>query len=63
MGGGEGDLGADARPGAGSAEGVVREPVWELSLDSAGLAVRFKCSSSEIHARWQLRKPSLAMKL
>jgi lysophospholipase L1-like esterase len=43
------------------AEGSVPENVWKLSLDSAGLVVRFSTDSPEIHARWTLRKASLAM--
>jgi len=43
------------------AEGVVREPVWNLSQDSAGMVVSFLCTSPEIHARWTLRKENLAM--
>lgn len=43
------------------AEGVVRPPVWGLSRDSAGIAVRFVTDSTEIHARWTLNKDSLAM--
>src|SRR4051812_11643251 len=34
------------------AEGVVREPVWNLSRQSAGLAVRFVTAADTIHARW-----------
>jgi len=37
------------------AEGVVRQPVWDLSHDSAGLCVRFVTDATEIHARWALR--------
>lgn len=44
-----------------AAEGLVPENVWNLSLDSAGLLVRFTSDSPEIHARWTLRKTSLAM--
>lgn len=43
------------------AEGVVPEPVWNLSRDSAGLCVRFKSDARAIHARWTLRKENLAM--
>ncbi|MBN1475430.1 SGNH/GDSL hydrolase family protein [Candidatus Sumerlaeota bacterium] len=43
------------------AEGVVREPVWELAHHSAGLAVRFVTDSPSIHARWTLRNENLAM--
>lgn len=44
-----------------SAKGVVRAPVWSLSQDSAGMAVRFISDSPEISARWILRKTELAM--
>jgi lysophospholipase L1-like esterase len=44
-----------------SAQGVVRSAVWNLSQDSAGIAVRFVCNSPEIAARWVLRKSELAM--
>lgn len=43
------------------AEGVVRERVWSLSRDSAGLCLRFASDAPEIHARWSLTKESLAM--
>ncbi|MBN2316351.1 MAG: SGNH/GDSL hydrolase family protein [Sedimentisphaerales bacterium] len=43
------------------AEGVVRGPVWNLSLDSAGMCVRFVTDANEIQARWELRSESLAM--
>jgi hypothetical protein len=43
------------------AEGVVRAPVWELSLHSAGICVCFRTDAKNIHARWSLRNPSLAM--
>ena len=43
------------------AEGVVREPVWNLSKDSAGICVRFVTDATEISARWTLRKEKLAM--
>lgn len=44
-----------------SAEGVVREPVWDLSQDSAGLRYRFITDADSIHARWKLHKSRLAM--
>jgi lysophospholipase L1-like esterase len=44
-----------------TAKGVVRAPVWNLSQDSAGMAVRFISDSPEISARWVLRKSELAM--
>ncbi len=43
------------------ADGVVREPVWNLSKDSAGICVRFVTDATEISARWTLRKEKLAM--
>ncbi|MGZ5545699.1 MAG: SGNH/GDSL hydrolase family protein, partial [Limisphaerales bacterium] len=44
-----------------TAKGVVRGPVWSLSQDSAGMAVRFVTDSTEISARWTLRRSELAM--
>jgi hypothetical protein len=43
------------------AEALVREPVWNLSHDSAGMCVRFVTDANEIHARWELRSKNLAM--
>lgn len=43
------------------AKGVVRDPVWNLSRDSAGMAVRFVTDATTIHARWTLRSERLAM--
>lgn len=43
------------------AEGVVRPPVWGLSRQSAGLAVRFVTASPAIHARWTLTGKNLAL--
>ncbi len=43
------------------AEGVVRAPVWGLSRDSAGMAIRFMTDSPTIGARWLLRDESLSM--
>ncbi len=43
------------------AEKTVRKPVWNLSRDSAGLAVRFRTDASEIRVRWTLTKATLAM--
>ncbi|MCH2160357.1 MAG: SGNH/GDSL hydrolase family protein [Phycisphaerales bacterium] len=43
------------------AEGLVRNPVWNLSRDSAGIVVRFQTDAPEIHARWTLTDPKLAM--
>ena len=36
------------------AEGVVRQPVWDLSRNSAGMCVRFVTDATTIHARWAL---------
>lgn len=44
-----------------SAEGVVRDPVWRLSRDSAGMAARFVTDAKEIHARWTLIDDGLDM--
>jgi lysophospholipase L1-like esterase len=44
-----------------SAEGLVREPVWKLSQDSAGLSVRFVSNATKISARWTLRRTNLAL--
>jgi hypothetical protein len=43
------------------AQGVVRDAVWSLSRDSAGMAVRFETDATAIHARWTLTKPRLEM--
>ncbi len=43
------------------AEGVVRDPVWSLSRDSAGLAVRFVTDARTISGRWTLTSPGLDM--
>ena len=43
------------------AEGQVREAVWGLSRDSAGMCVRFVTDATTIHARWTLTKENLAM--
>lgn len=43
------------------AEGKVRDAVWNLSRQSAGLCVRFKTDASKIEARWELTSASLAM--
>jgi hypothetical protein len=43
------------------AEGVVREPVWNLSRHSAGLAVRFVTDATALKARWTLTSDSLDM--
>ena len=43
------------------ADGVVRDPVWNLSRRSAGMAVRFVTDAPALHARWTLTSDSLAM--
>ena len=43
------------------AEGTVRDAVWSLSRDSAGMCVRFTTDATAIHARWRLTKANLAM--
>ena len=43
------------------AEGKVREAVWGLSRDSAGMCVRFVTEATTIHARWTLTKAKLEM--
>src|SRR5436190_6750273 len=43
------------------AEGVVRDPVWNLSHNSAGLCVRFVTDATAIEARWTLTSSNLAM--
>jgi hypothetical protein len=45
----------------GKAEGVVREPVWNLSRQSAGLCARFVTDATVLSARWTLTSASLAM--
>jgi lysophospholipase L1-like esterase len=41
------------------AEGVVRQPVWNLSRDSAGICMRFVTDATNINARWALTDPWL----
>jgi hypothetical protein len=43
------------------ARGVVPDPVWGLSTNSAGIAVRFVTDATAISARWTLRSSGLAM--
>lgn len=43
------------------ANGVVTDPVWNLSHHSAGMAVRFVTDATAIRARWTLRNDNLAM--
>ena len=44
-----------------SAEKLVRQDVWNLGHDSAGMCVRFVTDATTISARWTLRRESLAM--
>lgn len=43
------------------AEGVVRDPVWQLSRHSAGLCARFVTDATSVKARWTLISENLAM--
>jgi len=43
------------------AKGVVRDPVWSLSHDSAGMCVRFSTDAPTISGRWSLTSPGLSM--
>lgn len=43
------------------AEGVVRDPVWNLSRHSAGIAVRFVTDSPSVSVRWRLTRDVLEM--
>ena len=43
------------------AEGVVRDPVWELSHNSAGMSCRFTTDAPEIQVRYTLLSPELDM--
>ena len=45
----------------GKAEGVVREPVWDLSRHSAGMCARFVTDAPDIHVRYALLNERLAM--
>ena len=45
-----------------SARGVVRDPVWDLSRHSAGIAVRFRTQAGPISVRWTLLSDSLEMR-
>ena len=44
-----------------AAEGVVRKEVWDLSRDSAGIAVRFASDAPAIHVRYRVTDGNLAM--
>jgi lysophospholipase L1-like esterase len=41
------------------AESIVRQPVWDLSRNSAGMCVRFVTDATTIHARWAVTDPWL----
>lgn len=41
------------------AEGVATEAVWNLSHDSAGIAVRFVTDATELYARWTVLREKL----
>ena len=41
------------------AERVVRQPVWDLSRNSAGLCARFVTDATSLQARWALTNPCL----
>ena len=43
------------------AEGVVRDHVWNLSSQSAGILLKFKTDAAEVHARWTLTSDRLAL--
>ena len=43
------------------AKNVVREPVWNMSLRSAGISLRFVSNSDKICCRWKLLSRSLEM--
>ncbi len=43
------------------ARGLVREEIWRLADDAAGLCVRFVTDSRRIAARWTLARPGFAM--
>jgi hypothetical protein len=45
----------------GKAEGVVRSAVWNLSLHSSGIVVRFFSNATTIHVSWTLISDQLAM--
>lgn len=43
------------------AKGTVRDAVWSLSRHSAGMAVRFKTTSPDVHVDYKLRSQNLSM--
>lgn len=44
-----------------SAKEKVREPLWQLSKNSAGINVRFKTDAQTLNMRWNLTQQNLAM--
>ncbi len=44
-----------------TAKGVVRDPVWSLSRNSAGMCLRFRTDARSIHGRWSLLSANLDM--
>lgn len=42
-----------------AAEGVVRDKVWSLQRESAGICARFTTNAKEIHVRWTLTSDRL----
>ena len=45
----------------GRAEGIVRDPIWNLSRDSAGMSTDFRADATEIHVRYRLFRERIAM--
>jgi hypothetical protein len=43
------------------AKGVVRDPVWQLGQNSAGICARFTTDATAIKVRWSLRDEQLAL--
>lgn len=41
----------------GEFKGVIREPLWDLGRNSAGLYIRFRSNSTRICARWKSTSP------
>ena len=39
------------------AEEIVRPEVWERSMNSSGLRVRFMSDATQFHAKWRLKLP------
>ena len=42
-------------------EGLVRDKVWNLSRQSAGIILRFRTDAPELHAKWSLTSDRLEM--